>query len=519
MPINLIENEGNQVDETIKSKVKIANDYNGLEVSLNFTEEQFEGHMMILDTGNSVIESIKEKGVYYQEKSIRINKINYYADKYLGMIKSVVDSAPPPLFTFNVLLLVTNPVIGILFLRMMQTFAIYRFINIQLPANIATLFSFFDKSLLELIPNVVEFEKTGMGCKSHPRIIEGNHDCLIINNGGSTYLIQILVYGFLKMVAVLGVKSGRENAQAALYKYSLKLNKKLNSSFFFKHFQAVQLALLTRLMINLHFLLKSPFLVLINAAVSLFVLLIHYAFSFACIRYSFKLQSFSSLKKPMMRKGNPFGVKDAQKRSLEENGDKATSIWIFLREEVSDDTTGLGRHFILFFLLKDLITTGAILKFIRLSVEVQILFPLIYNIFITVLLTVYKPLKVKHMNWLNLFSVGSEVLVLLVFGVLYICIHKPEKFKYETVGSTMVILMGLIFLGYIVIGIYFAVKKIASFFSKKDRKEIEKAKNTSQVTPERVAEQRRAKEDKGMSSLNVRNYELYFFLELVKREV
>ena len=252
-------------------------------------------------------------------------------------------------------------------------------------------------------------------------------------------------------------------------------------------------------MINLHYLVKGSLMVLMTSILSITALLIHYAFCFTCVAYSFNLESKKEKKTNIMPKKKNTLTKKVSKKDI--SSKVTASEWLFLKEEIAIEVYGLGRHFTVFFLLKDLMTTGAILKFITLSLEVQILVPLAYNIFIAALIIVYKPLKEKEMNWLNLFSIVSEVLVLIVFGVLYICIHKPEKFKYETIGSSMVVLMGLIFLGYIFIGLYFTVKKIINFFTKKKTKQGIEAKKSSKVAAELNHEAKSNKNNSKVRSL------------------
>ena len=261
--------------EGIQSNISLTNKNSSLEINMNVTREKFDGYFVLSNTDGLIIQASNKERVYFQEKEIRVDDIHFYKDWSLGTIKSVKNAGQISSYSFNIIFLISNPAIGFMFLRLMETFIIFRYINLPLPANIAAIFSIFDKSILDMIPNFTEKNSTGMGCKSHPKIIKGNSDCLIMNNGGGSYIIQPLGYFALKVIARMGMKISGSNRDGFVYKYSSKLSGALTPLFFFKYLMAIRLKFLAALFINgTYVLTKMETQTLINTVISLLCLLI-----------------------------------------------------------------------------------------------------------------------------------------------------------------------------------------------------------------------------------------------------
>ena len=130
---------------------------------------------------------------------------------------------------------------------------------------------------------------------------------------------------------------------------------------------------------------------------------------------------------------------------------------------MKDDAKGLGRHIVMIHLLKDFVLCGGILEFLKVT-EIQILAPLVYELFLMVLVAVYRPLKSREGNFFIFVEACSEFLVLVVFLIFLVFGGKSERFKYNVLGNLMIVVIGLIFLAFALIGVVSTVKSILGFF-------------------------------------------------------
>ena len=166
--------------------------------------------------------------------------------------------------------------------------------------------------------------------------------------------------------------------------------------------------------------------------------------------------------------------------------------FFFLKKEISEDVQGIGRHFSVIFMIKDLVMSSMIVLLFQYSAEAQIFTPIAYNLFVVALVVKSWPLQEKKSNYLNLFAVVSETAVLAVFVGLYVFRNSSERFKYQVIGNLMVVVMGIIFVCYVGIGLFFTFQSLIGLFSKKGKgkEEAKGEKKISQVAPAKPIHQR-----------------------------
>ena len=304
LKVSLFTKKNNSKLEAIKTTIQVLNNTRGLLIEIEFLVDEFDGYMIISDTGPASIEAAGSPDTFFLEDEIKVDKIIVYSDGVVEALKSTQKVAEVTGMTFNFLLLLSNPAFGILFLRLMHTFAIYRFINIHLPMNMKAFFSFFDNSILDLVPNPFETTKDEIGCREHNTIFKGNEDCLLINNGGVRFILQPLIYTFLKIGSFLLLatcspkkkKSGQPENQKGITKVLNSVYNKLNPLFFLKTFKAIRLKLLIALSINMHYFTTSGTIFVINSIISLILLVSYYSFSIFALTFSIRLEKRSDVK-------------------------------------------------------------------------------------------------------------------------------------------------------------------------------------------------------------------------------
>ena len=442
------------------SVIKRLNNKKGFEIELNFEKKEFSGYMKLTNTSKMNIEATGDNKVYYEEDTIRVNNISFFRDSTLKALASAQKPVKVSAQSMNAVFLISNPGVGVLFLRMMQTFKIYRFVNVTLPANAKAVFAMFDTSLLDLFPDLLKTQEPGLGCQSIDKLIEDNIDCVIMNNGGTVFLVQPLGYILLKLASMVLIWVGKGNKKGKVHTIGETLSKKLNNLFFLQSFRAMQMGLLTALSINMFYLNTSGAVYIQNSVISLTVLVAYYIFALMALINSFGLEQFFD-----------------KKEGVYKNVSCSFKMWIFLKIELREELSGLGRHFTLIYLLKDFVIATSIIEFTG-TTPVQIVVPILYGIFTAVVILVYRPLKDDKENWTNLSATITELLMMLVFRLMYLTESKSEKFRYLVVGNIMVGLMLLIFLGYSLYGLVSTIKKIIGYFNKKSENERKLAKSS-----------------------------------------
>ena len=203
-----VENSSEATDVTpmplkFATNVSISKNLKNLIFRVEFPENGFKGSMLIKHTGEGTVEALNTPRTYFRPKKIKKDQIDFYSDAVLEALNSIKPGVQAASLTLNAVLVVSYPPIGIIFLRIMATFAIYRFINIDLPANVEAFFKYFDRTIMDLLPNLnlAAPQKTDLGCKTYKTVFGQNGDCLGANNGFLGLLAQPVVYSCLKFIS------------------------------------------------------------------------------------------------------------------------------------------------------------------------------------------------------------------------------------------------------------------------------------------------------------------------------
>ena len=284
--------------------------------------------------------------------------------------------------------------------------------------------------------------------------------------------MQPLGFFALKLLAGLGMRISGTNPNGFLHKYSSKLSGLLTPVFFFKCLRAIQLKFLTAVILNITYITKKPQIItLVNIIVSVIALSLYLVFCLASLFYSYKLEKYFVEKKKRYLKLPP-----------------KLKLFFFLKKEIKDEVTGLGRHFSVIFWRKDLVMSAMIVGLFEYSVEAQIFVPIVYNLFVVALLIKYWPLKETKSNFLALFGTLTEIAVLIIFAGLYFSRKSSEEFRYQVLGKLMVVTIFVIFACYIGIGVFFTVKSLRVLL-KKETRVRQKAKKNIKRRERRVDEE------------------------------
>ena len=362
------------------------------------------------------------------------NNIDYYYEEDLEMLKSSKDKVQYSGMGLTLMFLLFNPVVGVLFLKILQICEIYRFINVQLPANVLVVLGYFDFNLVKVIPNIFHYDETKSTCFVHQKVKENEKHCLFMNNGGISLLIQMIGYTCLKGIAVW-IRSRSNSRKGNLFKLANYLNRQLNARFMFATLSAIQLEFLPPILINMRHFFFYPVILVINSTISLALLLSYFYFCFMCFRASYLIR------KHIQGKGSLNGLKKSLKR------------WRFLFSSLKEKVKGIGRHFASILLFKDFVICAAVLLFLDLPV-VQISICLVYNAVVMWLIIWWRPLKKTAPNLILFFNLLSEIGTLLIFAALIWFKDSTDEFKYKYIGNGMIFFLIVILIIDVIIGIF-----------------------------------------------------------------
>ena len=390
---------------------------------------------------------------------------------------------------------------GVLFLRMMQTYEIYSFVNVEMPANIHMLFSYFDTNLLNFIPDPLSYDESGVGCLLHPKLIENDKECMIMNNGGASFVIQILVYGAVKALVYWLYRNSMDITDSWVHLGSRYMDGKMDRGFMVEAASGMQLDLLLAVCVNLRNFFIYPFILFVNSTASLAIMVLFLVLAYNLGIKSYLLEDWfrgarggesggngapGSPRRPSLERRAEFskknlGQKSGSQSSREGEGDgsalkrvkkdklgvegmpKHLSNWLFIREPLRDDISGIGAYYLFLIFLKDFVLVGSIIGFLTIPI-LQVLLPFVYHLVLVSILVVSCPFKSKASAIFYLFGLATELLTLSIFGALVVLDGQTEKFKFEYIGKSMVVLMLVIFVGYMITSVVDTMLMLLEFF-------------------------------------------------------
>ena len=256
-----------------------------------------------------------------------------------------------------------------------------------------------------------------------------------------------------------------------MLKIADKVDGKLSGEFFLQMYRTMQLKLLMALILSIYYLFEQPIIFFANSLLGLITTLILLAGELYLLKISIQLEKW-------------YNTENCKYRLSEMNGD--FKRWLFLKNDLKDTARGMGRHFGVFWLLKDMVTCVSIMYFLE-APAVQIIPPMIYNGVLVVFVVVYWPLKDGMANFCHFFAAFSELLILAVFLALMSFETSSEEFKYKVIGRSMLVLMGAIFVAYIAIFLISTGRKIFKMLNKKEAtKKVNKVQNRAKGSIESV---------------------------------
>ena len=281
-------------------------------------------------------------------------------------------------------------------------------------------------------------------------------------------------------------------------------------------------------MINMRNFFIYPALLLINSAASLLIVIAYGLLIYKMGAKSFSIESWiakvhPNKKKTNLKKKSKAGEKERkeEEKELKSILPKKLKYWAFLRDSIKGEIHGISSHFVVIYYLKDTILVSSLIFFLTIP-HLQVLIPILYNLFLLWIILKDRPLKDKMGNFLVFFGAISEVLILGIHGGLILLQDKEEKFKFQVLGKPLTILMISICVINIAVGLVdtiMAALGVISFLRAKFRlnQKIQKKKKTAK---KQIGKRRKSlKQGKPVVKQRVRSRFFKFFEPFLGKNV
>ena len=400
-----------------------------------------------MNTGGGNIQGANQESSFYDPSFIVLQNINYYSDLSLNGMRSNKARLQISGMSISAAFIISNPAVGILFLRFIQVCEIYKYVDIELPANLEVFYSYFDNNILNLVPEPkISYDEAKVNCLLHPKIVELETNCLLMNNGGIGFIVQLAFYAVVKGLVMFVVKNSQDNKDSKFYRFFKFFDTKLNLGFAYGTLLAVQLDLLHPVFINMRNFFIYPFMLFVNSVASLGVLVMYAYYVFIIFKKLWYLQGFKKAGK----------TENQKKGEKQEDGSKEVDKvkvmhkrWFFLKEDLKEDLEGPVRFFSGLVFIKDFLVVFSVIAFLGVSF-LQIGLPMAYNLYLLYLVIRWRPLNSRLGNFLTFCSILTEILCLVVYCLLFVFRNKSEEFKYKVLGKGLIGIMILAFLIFVV---------------------------------------------------------------------
>ena len=126
-------------------------------------------------------------------------EVSYFATASAATAGKASEGASYISLTLTALLLMVSFNAALILIKLFQMLEFFIYINIELPLNVQTFISYFDMNIFDMVPNLLETDESGIGCKLHPLLERNGMKCLSYNNIGG-FLLQILMVLILKIL-------------------------------------------------------------------------------------------------------------------------------------------------------------------------------------------------------------------------------------------------------------------------------------------------------------------------------
>ena len=179
---------------------------NFLELKSVFEVNEFKGFIRVLNTSKNNIQAQSEDGdpiqSFFNQDSLTIPNIDYYVDKnFVETFRSNKTRIQVFGISLTTLFLIFSPAFAVIFLKVLQVYEIFRFINVELPSNAFSMLTLYDFILIDLLPTLYRYDESGLGCVLHKMVLMNEKYCLMMNNGFISFIPQFFFYFELKLIA------------------------------------------------------------------------------------------------------------------------------------------------------------------------------------------------------------------------------------------------------------------------------------------------------------------------------
>lgn len=210
-------NKGKKIDrEAFTSSFKMLEDSKGFTVDFDFKElELFKARITISNlaesqvrrnlgespvNGSSSQPDESEKSHTIQEKEVVIEDVTFYSPNEDWANITDSEATKGAFKTVQLVTFVASASLGMLIIKLFQIFDLLLFVSVAVPLNFQQFLMLFQENLFDILPNLIQFNEEGV-CDLHPKLIETEQDCMILNSAGSIF-IQLLLALVAKGVVV-----------------------------------------------------------------------------------------------------------------------------------------------------------------------------------------------------------------------------------------------------------------------------------------------------------------------------
>lgn len=423
-----------------------------------------------------------------QFKSYPINsKINYYLDPSAESVEDAANVASKGQTAVLTGMILFNPAAAIAIIRLLQSFEVLSYINIDLPTIVLKLLNNINFNIFKIIPSIFgkfEIDETPYNCNLHTKLIEKGSPCLSLNGGGFNfiyflgfYVVKICVFLplFLKKKVDIwnrpinnneGQEANKDNKTSFVKTNIIKLliivNTKMDLFFYFTLIKSLEIDMFLGSW-NSPLSLRKLSLWSILSNIFLLFIIVH-----NLVYVSIILKILFLYKIPLKRGKIDNNEQTAYKA-------KFSSFFVLIGKNIKEKST-FGNLTFLFFSLRDMLVPFFLLHFMNYP-YVQLGACLFFNGLVFLVLVITRPFEELLDTIIEIFNISILFLLILIYCLLYVLQDGyNEEQKNYYFGYPILFFLVLLFLVNLLVGTVCSIIKIYKIVKKywKGRKEGQK---------------------------------------------
>lgn len=183
-------------------------DATGKVLNINIKESENRAgaalHFKVADY--SVFRSKEDKMFYLQKLDFQVNDISIFQSGMEQFLSTFFDVLGSVLRSVMMGCLIIVPPLGIDIIKLFQMLDYLLYFNIEPPTNLKAFLTLFSSTPLDYSPNpFLDLTDSVHGCTPPKKFEENDMTCYILNNNGG-YLLQLVAFALLNLIAIIIVK-------------------------------------------------------------------------------------------------------------------------------------------------------------------------------------------------------------------------------------------------------------------------------------------------------------------------